>query len=165
VVHKLYNKDNEARLNFLNWCCHILHDGEIYPTLIPISGKAWFHRSELMNSQSKWFPMLIHKVTSHDVHLGMWCAMSANRITGPIYISWYDKFTVTYYTQKQYFLTSVQLHKKICLLQGRQCKAYTANGSMHCFHSPFSNNQQWIITSLFTRYESIQFLLLRHVKG
>lgn len=96
MVHKFYNKDNEARLNIVNWYCHALHDGEIDPILNLISGKAWFHLSELMNSQSKSFPMLIHKVTSHDVHLGMWCAMSANRITGPIYISWYDNFTVIY---------------------------------------------------------------------
>lgn len=156
VVHKLYKKDNEAILNIGNWYCHALHDGEIDPTLSLVSGKAWFHLSELMNPQTKRF-MLIHKVTSHDVHLGMWCAMSANRITGPIYISWYDTVTVTYYTHKQYFLTSVQFHKKLCLLPGRQCKAYTANGSMHCFWRPFGNNQQWIITFLFTRYESIQF--------
>jgi hypothetical protein len=120
--HTFYNRDNEARLNFVTWYYYALHGGEIDPTLILISGKAWFHLSELMNSQSKMFPMLIHKVTSLDVHLGIWCAMNANRITGPIYISWCDKFTVTYYTHRQYFLTPVQLHNKLCLLPGRQCK-------------------------------------------
>jgi len=68
VVHKPYKKDNEARLNFVNWYCHALHDGEIDPTLNLISGKAWFHLSELMNSETKTF-MLIHNATSHDVHV------------------------------------------------------------------------------------------------
>jgi hypothetical protein len=59
LVYKPHKKDNEARLNFVNWYCHALHDGEIDPTLSLISGKAWFHLSELMNSQTKRF-MLIH---------------------------------------------------------------------------------------------------------
>jgi len=56
VVHKLYRNDNEARLNFVNWYCHALHDGEIDPTLLLIRGKAWFHLGELMNSQTKKVP-------------------------------------------------------------------------------------------------------------
>jgi hypothetical protein len=45
VVHKLYNKDNEARLNFVNWYCHAMHNGETDLTLILISGQACFNLS------------------------------------------------------------------------------------------------------------------------
>jgi hypothetical protein len=45
VVQKLNSKDNEARLNFVNWYCHAMHNGETDLTLILIGGQAWFHLS------------------------------------------------------------------------------------------------------------------------
>lgn len=39
VVHKLCHTDCQARLNFLNWDVHWVHDGETDPTLVQYSSE------------------------------------------------------------------------------------------------------------------------------
>jgi len=34
VVHELYDTDNEARGNFVNWYFSVVHDGEVYSTVL-----------------------------------------------------------------------------------------------------------------------------------
>lgn len=42
VVHKPSSTDREAILNFMNWCIHRAHGGEIKPALILFSTEALF---------------------------------------------------------------------------------------------------------------------------
>jgi hypothetical protein len=67
-----------------------VHGGQIDFTLILFSDEVWFHFSGYVNSQNNrhWpaeNPMLIQKVPLHDIKFGVCGAMSANKITEPIF--------------------------------------------------------------------------------
>lgn len=48
VIHKFYNTDCEARLNFVDWCLLGMQHTEIEVILIPHSGENCFQFSENM---------------------------------------------------------------------------------------------------------------------
>jgi len=43
------------------------------------------HTRTLRITDTKLKKMLVHEVPIDDVKVGVWCAMSASRITGPIF--------------------------------------------------------------------------------
>jgi len=55
-----------------------------------VSDTAWVHLSVHVNPQNNRYeseenPVLVYEVPIDDVKVGVWCAMSASRITGPIF--------------------------------------------------------------------------------
>jgi hypothetical protein len=51
-----------------------------------ISFNMSIYRAKVINLQK--IPVLLHEVLLHDVKIGVWCAMSVNRITGATFFSW-----------------------------------------------------------------------------
>jgi hypothetical protein len=67
-------------------------NGLLDPELTFYSDEAWFTLSGYINSQNDryWFtenPHAVHKVLVHDEKLRGWCAISARRIRGPIFLT------------------------------------------------------------------------------
>jgi hypothetical protein len=65
---------------------------ETEPKLVLFIDTAWIHLNVHVHPQnnrygSKENPMVVHEVPTDDVYVGVWCAMSASRITGPNF-SW-----------------------------------------------------------------------------
>jgi hypothetical protein len=56
VLHELHDTDYEARGNFVNWYFHVVHDGEIYCTVL-FSAATLCHLTGYENSvnNSYWF--------------------------------------------------------------------------------------------------------------
>jgi hypothetical protein len=52
VVHKLYNTDHKARVNFVKLYHHVAYDAEIFPTFTLFSDKACFHLRGHVKSQN-----------------------------------------------------------------------------------------------------------------
>jgi hypothetical protein len=52
MVHKLYNTDHEAKVNFVKLYHHVENDGEIFPTLTLFSNKALLHLGGHVKSQN-----------------------------------------------------------------------------------------------------------------
>ena len=145
LVHKLNNTDREARRNFVNWYLHGVHAGEIDPTLILFSGEAWFHLGGLVNSQNNRYwsaenPMLIQEVPLHGVQVGVWCAMSATRIIGPIFFS-ETLNSHRYVTQilTPFFERLSDYERTYAFFQQDNASSRTANNSVRCLQSVFGD--------------------------
>lgn len=50
MAYKLYETDHEARLNFVNWHFHGVHNGQVNPKRILFSSENLFEISGYMNS-------------------------------------------------------------------------------------------------------------------
>lgn len=90
AVQELKTGDPAKRLQFCEWVLKSVHDGEIDPYLIFFSDESWFHLSGYVNSQNNRYwnsqkPNLIHEQPLHDQKIGLWCAISGERIIGPIF--------------------------------------------------------------------------------
>lgn len=57
-----------------------MRDEERDSILVLFSDEASFQLNHYMNSQNTEFPIIIH-----DIMVGVWCAMRATWITGPIF--------------------------------------------------------------------------------
>jgi hypothetical protein len=91
MVHQLLPPDAEARINYCRWFQQSVYDGMVDPDFVFYTDEAWFHLSGYVNSQNNRYwsaenPHSIHEVPLHDVKIGVWCAISAHRITGPEYL-------------------------------------------------------------------------------
>lgn len=52
LLHKLYDTDHKASLNFVNCYLHEMNDGQLDNTLVLSGNKAWLHISRYRNSQN-----------------------------------------------------------------------------------------------------------------
>jgi hypothetical protein len=89
-VHRIKHTDFNLRITFCNWLLRNVHDGIIDPYLFFMSDEAWFHVSGIVNAQNSriWDtenPHVLHQRPLHDIKVGVWCAVSAQRVTGPIF--------------------------------------------------------------------------------
>jgi hypothetical protein len=67
-------------------------EGEISPQLTFFSDEAWFYLQGYINTQNNRYwssqnPHLTHEVLLHPVKVGAWCAVSARRIVGPMFLT------------------------------------------------------------------------------
>ena len=72
------------------WLLNEIAGGKLSPKLYFISDEAWFHLSGHVNSQNTTYlfaekPHNLHDKPLHDQKMGVWCAVSGNRIVGPIF--------------------------------------------------------------------------------
>jgi hypothetical protein len=90
VVHALKEHDPVARINFCDWFLRSVHDGEADRQLVFFSDEAWFSLCGEVNSQNNWYwsaenPRFIHEFPLHHKRIGVWYAISARSIFGPIF--------------------------------------------------------------------------------
>jgi hypothetical protein len=67
-----------------------VHNGLVEPQLLFITDEAYFHLTGYVNSQNARFwsdenPHAVLHIPLHDIKIGVWCAVSARRIIGPIF--------------------------------------------------------------------------------
>jgi hypothetical protein len=77
----------EERIFVTGFC---RHDGVRDPKLTFFTDEAWFHLSGYISAQnSKYWrsinPKQTFEVPLHDQKIGVWCAITASRIAGPIF--------------------------------------------------------------------------------
>ena len=99
--------------------------------------------------------MLVHEVPIDDVKVGVWCAMSASRITGPIF-PWGHTFTPVCSHWNDSWWSAIP---DLRLFSVRQWTAHYA------FCSVFGDNIKKPVASSFARSQFVDFLFLGHVKG
>jgi hypothetical protein len=90
VIHQFLPPDAEARINHCRWFQHSVYDGMADPDFVFYTDEAWFHLSGYVNSQNNRYwsaenSYSIYEVPLHDVKIGVWCAISAHRIIGPVF--------------------------------------------------------------------------------
>lgn len=92
VVHSLQPADHGPRMVFSNWITNAVCNGEVDPEMTFFTDEAWFHLSGYVNSQNSRYwcsenPHISHEKPLHDVKVGVWCAVSAKKIIGPIFFN------------------------------------------------------------------------------
>lgn len=92
VVQELQPRDNVSRVNFCNWVLGKVNDGSMDPKLIFFTDEAWFYLHGHVSTQNNrcWSaekPDIVHEMPLHDLKIGVWCAVNAYRIIGPIFFA------------------------------------------------------------------------------
>jgi hypothetical protein len=131
--------------------------------IILFSGEVWFHHSGNVQTHNT-FPVLIHEVPLPD-KVGLWCATSQTRITGPTFF--YDTIKSHQYVTHSdiNFWIPVKLEETYSFFQQGSPKALAKNYSIHCLQSIFGDRiLTTIVGSLFIWSEDVWFLLVEHVK-
>jgi hypothetical protein len=91
-------------------------EGEINPQSEFFPDEAWFHLHGIINTQNNCYwssqnPHLTHEVTLHPVKVGVWCAISARKIVGPMFFNeteeervcgWFQQDSATAHTAHVY---------------------------------------------------------------
>lgn len=90
VVHALKLADAPQCLQFCEWLFTEITMNSLDMDLFYISDEAWFHLDGYVNSQNHRFwaaknPNNFHETPLHDQKVGVWCAVSACCIIGPIF--------------------------------------------------------------------------------
>jgi hypothetical protein len=86
----LKEHDPVARIHLCNWFLQAVHDGEVDPQFVFFSDEAWFSLRGEVNSRNNRYwsaenPGIVHELPLYDETIGVWCAMSARRVIGPIF--------------------------------------------------------------------------------
>jgi hypothetical protein len=89
-VQVIEESDYGRRMHFCNWFLQAVHDGILDPKLTFFTDEAWFHLSWYINAQNNRYwssinPRQTFEVPLHDQKIGVWCAITASRIVGPIF--------------------------------------------------------------------------------
>ena len=88
-VHELQEPDKIKGVRYCNWLLNFVENPDILK-VIWFADEAWFHVSGCVNSQNTriWaseYPYVFHEPSLHPEKVGMWCAISGQRIIGPIF--------------------------------------------------------------------------------
>lgn len=90
VVQELRPADPRLRIDFCQWYLQSIHDGLVDTNFFFFTDEAWFHLNGYVNTQNNRYwsstnPHQFREVPLHDVKVGVWCAISASRVIGPIF--------------------------------------------------------------------------------
>jgi hypothetical protein len=85
-------RDPASRVHFCSWFVQCVVEGEINPQLTFFNDGAWFLLQGYINMQniSQWSsknPHLAHEFQLHPVNVGVWCAVRARWIVGPVFFN------------------------------------------------------------------------------
>jgi hypothetical protein len=72
------------RVHFCSWFLQPVIEGEIDPQLTFFSDEAWFRLQGYINTQNNRCWNLQNPHLTHEVKVGVWCAVSARRIVVPV---------------------------------------------------------------------------------
>jgi hypothetical protein len=92
-VHQLKERDQQSRVDYCAWFQNFLvEEGEEILDVTFFTDEAWFHLSEYVNSQNTclWSsenPHEFKEMALRHQKVGVWCAISRMRITGPIFFN------------------------------------------------------------------------------
>jgi hypothetical protein len=89
-VQVIEEGDYGRRTHFCNWFLQAVHDCVLDPKLTFFIDDALFHLSGYINAQNNGYwssinPRQMFEVPLHDQKIGVWCAITASRIVGPIF--------------------------------------------------------------------------------
>jgi hypothetical protein len=81
-IQQIHDTHREATLNSGNLCLLRVHDKDAGLSIALFRGDNYFRLIGYINSHNSSFPTSIDEVSLLDVTIGVWCSMSAIRITG-----------------------------------------------------------------------------------
>jgi hypothetical protein len=89
VIHALQPRDPAIMFHFCGFLQAVV-ECEIDPQFIFFSDEVWFHLQGYINIKNNRYwsshdSHLSHEVLLHPVKVGVWCAVSARRIVGPVF--------------------------------------------------------------------------------
>ena len=92
VFHQLQEPDKDKRMKYCHWFLRFIVQNPAILSITWFTDEAWFHLSGYVNSQNSrhWAietPHVNHEAPLHPVKIGVWCAISAQRIVGPIFLT------------------------------------------------------------------------------
>jgi hypothetical protein len=142
AVHKLTGPDKIKPVNNCNWFLRLVERNPEILTMTWFTDEAWFHLSGYVNSQNMriWAsenPHAFNETPIHPQKVGVWCAISAQRVNGPIFF----EQTVNSEVYKDIFmafmekLDDIELTQGYFQLDGATC--HTSNESMALINSSF----------------------------
>ena len=145
IVQQLQPRDDQARINFCNWILQHIVDGIVNPHLLIFSDEAWFHLSGHVSSQNHRYwstenPRLIHEVPLHDQKIGVWCAVTAERIIGPIFFD--DTINSDRYRRnilEPFFQQLTDDELRYAYFQQDSATAHTAHNSLQDIEAVFDD--------------------------
>ena len=145
VVQKLQEPDFNRRTHFCDWYVQSVHDGIVDPQITFFTDEAWFHLSGYVNTQNSrhWAvenPHVIHEGQRNEQKVGVWCAISASRIVGPIFYEGTIN-SERYIAQilRPFFSELTEEEKTFGFFQQDGATAHTANDSMNVLQSVFED--------------------------
>jgi hypothetical protein len=97
VLHSLLPPDCKTRIQYCRWIQKSVFSGLHGPELMFYSDEEWFSLSGYINSQNNRYwstesHHAVHEVPLHDLKVGVWYAVSAWSIIGPMFFSRHHQF-------------------------------------------------------------------------
>ena len=144
AVHELKEPDKIKRVRYCNWLLHVVERDPDILKVTWFTDEAWFHLSGYVNSQNTrvWAsenPHVFHESPLHSEKVGVWCAISGERIIGPIFF----EETVNTVAYKNIFTDFVNQLDDMELTQGYfqqdGATCHTSNESMAFISSFFED--------------------------
>lgn len=145
VVHALQPQDPVSRVNYCNWFLQSVHNGEVDPLLTFFTDEAWFYLQGHVSTQNNRYwatenPHMIHEVPHHAAKVGVWCAVSALRIIGPIFYDTTVDSHVYVNSILNNFFPLLTRNERLCgWFQQDSATAHTAENSMHELRSVYGD--------------------------
>ena len=135
VVQELRPLDSEKRVAYCQWFKRFtLNDVNNKLNNTFFSDEAWFHLNGYVNSQNTriWAannPHTLHETQLHPQKIGVWCAMSRQRIVGPIFFNT-TVTSVVYADIIQQFIAMLEVNERYCWFQQDGATCHTSNDTM-----------------------------------
>jgi hypothetical protein len=145
-VQELRQADKEKRVKYCECFLKKIVDGELDPTLYFMSDEAWFHLSGHVNSQNTRYwsaenPHNLHQVPLRDQKVGVWFAVSASRIIGPIFFDTTVNTDVYLQIFKTFYSKLTKNKRQQCFLLQYGATCHTSHHSLTSIHETFTEER------------------------
>ncbi|KAJ4433388.1 hypothetical protein ANN_15647 [Periplaneta americana] len=144
-VHSLEAGDLHRRINFCNWFLQSVNDGSLNPQLVMFSDEAWFHlHRQVITQNTRYWSVdnlrLLHEspLALHDSKVGVWCAINAKRIIGPIFF--HETLNADRYQAlilDQFFPQLTEEERRYGVFQQDRTTAHTSSSSLRAITDIF----------------------------